>query len=182
MFGVSNNHPLRRFFAGAVENVFCTEIGLCDPLLTDYLADVLVGFTHIDEADLLIDTEWKRIEHVAAMLSVALGAGLENGPAPDCQAYRHIGDYSLFWTGVYPERLRQARRDRPDVLTAYLAQGKQSYAIAAELAEDDFEVPPSLLNHLSENFECCVHGLGLVRRGWEESATGVEAHCGELLR
>ena len=33
---VDDNHPLRLLFAGLVENAFCSEVGICDPQLTDY--------------------------------------------------------------------------------------------------------------------------------------------------
>ncbi len=178
MLPVSENHPLRRLFASLVENAFCAEIGLCDPLLTDYLADMLVNFTHIDELNMLSDARGKRLEELAAMLSVALATDTRNKTDRDRLTYRHIGDYSLFWAGVYPEHLTYARRDSPDALLDYVAQGKRSYGIAADLTGEDSLPPATLLRHLSEDFECCVHGLELVRKSWEEVGP---SETGDLL-
>ena len=50
----------------------------------------------------------------------------------------------------------------------YVAQGKHSYAIVARLAKEGDAPPPSLFRHLSEDFEYCLYGLGLVRQGWEQ--------------
>ena len=56
-----------------------------------------------------------------------------------------------------------------DVLLEYVNQGKRSYAIVSELAGEDGVPPASLFRHLSEDFEFCLYGLGLVRRSWEDS-------------
>jgi hypothetical protein len=79
---------------------------------------------------------------------------------------RYIGDFTLFWTGVYPESLRLPRRG-VDRLHGYLIQGKRSYGIASELSGEETEPPAMLLRQLSREFECCVHGLHLVREGWQ---------------
>jgi hypothetical protein len=54
------------------------------------------------------------------------------------------------------------------VLLDYVAQGKRSYAIVSDLVRDNDRPPPALFRRLSDDFEFCIHGLGLVRRGWEE--------------
>ena len=49
--------------------------------------------------------------------------------------HRHIGDFTLFWTGVYPEMLRRLQsllsKDR---FVDYCEQGKRSYYIASTFA------------------------------------------------
>jgi hypothetical protein len=83
---------------------------------------------------------------------------------------RYIGDYTLFWTGVYPEQLRARRQGGVDRLQEYLLQGNRSYVIASELATPDSDPPAALLANLSAQFECCVHGLHLVRESWERQS------------
>ena len=51
----------------------------------------------------------------------------------------------------------------------YVAQGKRSYEIASQLAGEDTAPSALLLSRLSAEFEFCCHGLGLVRREWEET-------------
>ena len=45
---IAEGHALRRFFRGLIDNTFCAEIGICDPDLTEYIADLLVKFVHVD--------------------------------------------------------------------------------------------------------------------------------------
>jgi hypothetical protein len=167
---IYEDHPLRRFFRGLVENVFSSELGLCSPGLTAYLTDLLTNFVHIDRLRAIHDTGGRPLDQIAEMLALVVGPEAADGTGSDrtCIIYRHIGDYTLFWVGVYPERLRCRRRaNKPDRLLDYVEQGKRSYAIASELTDPGAVPPPRLLRELSEEFESCAHGLELVRREWE---------------
>lgn len=166
---IGSNHPLRRLFAGLVEHAFCTEVGMCDPGLTSYVADLLVDFTHIDRLNAIRNASGKRLEQLAAMLAVASDETPVTAVERDRSMYRNIGDYTLFWAGIYPEQLKRTSRDPTDVLLDYVCQGKRSYAIVSTLAGENDAPPSSLFRQLSEEFEFCLYGLGLVRRGWEES-------------
>lgn len=166
---VHPKHPLRRLFSGLVENAFCTEVGMCDPVLTEYVTDLLVDFTRIDRLAVVEHGQGKRLEQLAAMMIVHDAEPPSTQLERDRRVYRNIGDYTLFWAGVYPEQLRRAVRDPADVLVDYIAQGKKSYAIVSKLADENAAPPPSLFRHLSDDFETCLHGLGLVRRSWEQT-------------
>ena len=171
MLPIRQDHPLRRYFAGLVDNVFSSGIGVADPVLTEYLADLLVSFTHVDRFRAVRDAEGRKLEQIATML-LAISDETPKDPSDrDRSLYRNIGDYSLFWAGVYPEQLRNAGRRRTDVLLDYVTQGKRSYAIVSDLTPEDDMFPPALFRHLSDEFESCLHGLGLVRRGLENRTT-----------
>lgn len=170
MQAIGSHHPLRRLFAGLVEDAFCAQVGLCDPALNDYLVDLLVSFTHIDRLHAVGHAQGKRLDQIASMLMVLLDEQPASTTERDRSMYRHIGDYTLFWSGVYPEHLKHAVRDRSDVLVDYVTQGKKSYAIVSDLVDEHAAPPSSLFRHLSDDFESCVYGLGLVRHGWEQSA------------
>jgi len=165
---ISRHHPLRRHLAGAVEHAFCTQVGMCDPRLTDYLVDLLVSFVHVDTLDAIRHAEGKRLEQIAAMLMVLSEERPRNMLERDRMLYRQIGDYTLFWAGMYPEYLKR-RRGPSDVLLEYVSRGKRSYAIVSEIAGENDAPPSSLFRHLSEDFEFCLYGLGLIRRGWEQA-------------
>jgi hypothetical protein len=164
---IAKDHPLRRLFGGLVEQVFMTEIGICDTQLTDYLSAMLSDFVHVDAIYRLRTVDGETIRDVSqAEAEAYLGPEFE-GSVRRRVINRYIGDFTLFWTGVYPESLRP-RRGRRDRLQEYVRQGKRSYGIASELSAADAEPPGTLLRRLSEEFESCVHGLQLVRGNWEQ--------------
>lgn len=160
-------HPLRKLFAGLVEQVFMVDIGLCDPRMSSYLGDMLVDFVHVDRIYRLRTIDDQVIRDLSRM-----EADADLGPEVAESSRRrlvnkYIGDFTLFWTGVYPEHLRPRHQAAADRLEAYLRTGKRSYGIASELTGGGDDPPAEVLRQLSEQFECCVHGLQLVRAGWE---------------
>lgn len=181
MLRISDDHPLRRHFAGLVEHAFYAEVGMCDPRLTSYLAELLVSFTHVDYLNAVRRAQGKRLEQIATMLLILA----EEKPATEAERdramYRQIGDYTLFWAGVFPEQLKEARHYPSDTLLDYVRQGKQSYAIVSDLATEADAPPSSLFRHLSEEFEVCLYGLGLVRREWENAGPDRDDPGGELV-
>jgi hypothetical protein len=165
---VPHEHPLHRWFAGLVEASFQEKIGLASTGLLDYVTDMLTDFIHIERINLIFDGSGRKIEDVAEMLcATELG---EHAPpeARRREYHRHIGDFTLFWTGVYPENLRRLRkRQAADGLIDYFDQGKRSYAIASRLSTVGARPSAEVLAELSDKFEYCVYGLGLVRQQWE---------------
>jgi hypothetical protein len=92
-------------------------------------------------------------------------------PAVARDEYRHIGDYTLFWSGLYPEALHRFRHpSRADHLLDYREAGKQAYRLAAALEPLEERATRCLLETLSEEYDTCVAGLGEVRRAWGEAA------------
>jgi hypothetical protein len=162
------NHPLRRLFAGLTEHTFQSALGIADPQLVDYLSLLLSRFVHVDAIYRLRNAQGKRLAEVAAMLLEA--EALPQQGRTRREYHRHIGDFTLFWTGVFPEgvaRLRVALS--PDHLIDYTEQGKRSYYIASTFEEDPYREEARVLRRLSEEFELCAYGLHQVRREWERA-------------
>ncbi|MCC7085247.1 MAG: hypothetical protein IT427_09595 [Pirellulales bacterium] len=155
---------LYRFFAGLTEYAFQSRIGIADPPLVEYLTDLLTRFVRLDAVLSLRSLAGRPLSEVAEML---LEAESRVGDARR-QAHRHIGDFTLFWTGVYPEVLdRLQRTSRKDFFIDYCQQGKRSYLIASAIHTGDRDEEGEVLQRLSHDFELCVYGLGEVRREWE---------------
>ena len=166
MWSPNPDHPLRRLFAGLTEQTFITALGWADPRLTDYLSAMLSRFIHQDSIFKLRDATGRRLEEVAEMMIQA--EGLPEGRTRR-EVHRHIGDFTLFWTGVYPEALRRLRSIfRKDHFIDYCAQGKRSYYIASTFEDDPYCDEAPVLRRLSEEFEVCAYGLSQVRREWEK--------------
>lgn len=165
---VSNDHPLHRFFAGLVESSLYADVGVCDPSLAAYLVELLMDFIHVDHIFALRDGQGRPLDQLAEMLSCSACPPGTSDREHRRRVHRHIGDFTLFWTGVYPDDLRRRTRRQKDELIDYLAWGKRSYAIASDLSDESTPPPRALLRRLSDCFEQCVYGLSLVRRGWRQ--------------
>lgn len=159
---LEEGRKLQQLFAGIVEQVFESDLGLCSPRLTDYLAALLAEFVHIDRIYRLRNVDGEVIREVSRMEAEGLLGGDVSGSNRRWLINRYIGDFTLFWTGVYPENLRP-RHAGVDRLGEYLLQGKRSYGIASELARPGSQPDAALLRELSLEFEACVHGLQRVR-------------------
>ena len=159
-------HPLRRLFAGLTEQTFITTLGVSDPPLIDYLSEMLSRFIHVDVVYRLRDSKGRRLEEVADMILEA--QDLPPAGRTRREVYRHIGDFTLFWTGVYPEALDRLRSAlRKDHFLDYCEQGKRSYYIASTFEEAPYREEAPVLRRLSTEFELCAYGLHQVRREWE---------------
>src|SRR5262245_59623306 len=99
MWSPKSDHPLRRHFAGITDQTFVTTLGVADPPLTDYLSDLLSRFLHMDWIYRIRSLGGKRLEEVADMMIEAEQMPREGRTRRE--VHRHIGDFALFWTGVY---------------------------------------------------------------------------------
>jgi hypothetical protein len=165
MWSPNPDHPLRRLFAGLTEQTFINTLGLADPRLTDYLSGMLSRFIHVDALYRLHNTRGQKLEEVAEMMIEA--EAMPEGRTRR-EVHRHIGDFTLFWTGVFPEALRKLRSVFcKDHFIDYCQQGKRSYYIASTFKDDPYREEAPVLRRLSEEFELCAYGLTQVRREWE---------------
>ena len=168
---------LRRLFAALTENTFQVDLGVAGPPLIDYLVELLLRFVRMEAIIKIRDAEGRRLEDVAAMLVEAE----ERLEKPRREIYRHIGDFTLFWAGVYPEALKRLQsEDRRDHLLDYFEQGKRSYLIASTYDDEPYEEEAPILRRLSLDFELCTYGLNRVRSEWEKCpaiAEGWDAEC-----
>lgn len=161
---IPESHPLLRLFRGMTESTFMTELGIGDPRLVGYVANLLARFVPSQTVWWIRDGDGRRLTEVTAMVAEAESA---SNAAHRCDCHRHVGDFTLFWTGVYPEALAKFQAvDSRDHLINYQLQGKKSYYLASTLDDDQGAV----LRRLSDQFELCAFGLSRVRREWEKFA------------
>jgi len=161
---ISGENSLERLFAALTEHTFQADLGIADPPLIDYLSKLLLRFLRADALYRVRDPEGNCLRQVADMLEEAQARQAK----PQREAYRHIGDFTLFWTGVYPEALPRVQASGgKDQLLDYCAQGKRSYYIASTFDDEPFQAEAPVLRRLSEEFELCMTGLHQVRTEWE---------------
>jgi hypothetical protein len=160
---VPPSHPLMRLFRGLTECTFMSELGIADPPLVGYVADLLVRFVPSDNIWRVRDVHGRRITQVTAMIEEAETSNNEDRRR---ECHRHVGDFTLFWTGVYPEALPALQAGSPaEALINLQRQGKRSYYLASASEGEEAQV----LRRLSDEFELCAFGLSRVRREWERS-------------
>jgi hypothetical protein len=164
--------PLRDYFAGIAEYTFQTRVGIADPPLIDYISDLLARFIRCDALYNVRDLGGRRLGEVGLMLAEAEA---RVGDARR-EVHRHIGDFTLFWTGVYPEALGHASRGKRakhhDQFIDYCVHGKRAYYIASTIPTAENDVRNELLERLSEEFELCAYGLNEARKEWERRDPG----------
>ena len=158
---VPESHPLHRLFRGLTESTFLSELGIGDPRLVGYVAGLLARFVPSGSIWLLRDDEGRALTEVASMVAEAESTGdVERRK----RYHRHVGDFTLFWTGVYPEAVPKLRGPHSaDALVDFQEQGKRSYYLASTY--EGAEAP--VLRRLSDEFELCAFGLSRVRKEWE---------------
>ncbi len=164
---ISPNHPLRQLFRLLTERNLGGKLGYEDPDVIGYLTDLLTDFVHIDSVYKIRNASGQRVEEVAELLME--GDLLHRAASIDREreVHRHIGDYTLFMAGLFPEAVQRSRATRAimtkDALLDYVKTGKRSYHIVAEFTFGDYGEFAPLYRKLSEQFELCVFGLGYVR-------------------
>jgi hypothetical protein len=170
MYPSRRTTTLERYFAGLTEHTFEARLGVADPPLIDYISGLLARFVHMDAICAVRNLAGRRLDEVAEMLT----EGRERLGDAKREVHRHIGDFTLFWTGVYPEAVPRLTRLSKDRLLDYRAEGKRAYFIASTIDSTESEPPRDVLERLSHDFELCAFGLGEVRKQWEakEPANG----------
>lgn len=164
---ISPRHPLRQLFGALTEKSFTEHLGWPDPNVTTYVSNLLVDFTHTDQLYQIRNRENQPIDTVVDLLFESEVLLEAQSLDRERDVHRHIGDFTLFMAGLFPEYLRRLKTAgliyHKDFLVDYVKTGKRSYGIVARIGCDDAEQNLPLFKKLSENFELCVTGLGFVR-------------------
>ena len=164
-------HSLRQFFENLVWRHFTEDVRLEEPSITQYVSDLLSSFAHIKNLYQIRNAYGKQLDDVGEML-------VESNPMLEATSFdreravrKHVGDYTLFMTGLFPEgvaKSNQAKRRRLDAYLDFVQAGKESYAILSSFDQFEYRGEAPLFRRLSENFELCVVGLNLVKQDLED--------------
>ncbi len=165
---ISENHPLRLLFRGLTERNLIGKLGVADIEVVRYVSDLLARFVHVDNLYKIRDAKGKRLEDVGEMLlesSPILGNASLNR---EREIRKHIGDYTMFFTGMFPESLRRLSSSvRLDYFVDYMKAGKESYRIVSEYDYGEYRESAKFFRRLSDYFDYCVVGLNFVKADLE---------------
>ncbi len=157
---ISADHPLRRLLGGLVVKELPADYEVAA-----YVADLLIDFVHTDHLYRIRNLQGRRLEEVGEML-------VESNPLLDAPSFererevrKHIGDYTLFLTGMFPEFVGSLPRRglRRDSMIDYVKAGKESYRIVAAFDQVEYRDVAPLFRSLADQFEYCVYGLNRVK-------------------
>jgi hypothetical protein len=168
MFSARDPSDVDRFFRGLTEYAFHARLGVVDPPLVDYVALLLIRFLRLDRVAAVPGVGGEEPPEVTKMLMIAQ----RHASADEArEEYRRIGDFTLFWSGVYPEAVRRFDwPGRSEPLIGYREAGKRAYWLASTLEPADAEEERQLLERLAHEYDLCVAGLAEVRRAWGDAA------------
>lgn len=181
---ISESHPLQQLFQELVGRHYAEEIGLRDPQLVAYVAHLLAEFCDAAQLFKIHDTADRPLADVGEML---LESDPVSGPAAsfdrERQVRKHIGDYTLFFTGMFPESINhfRLRHQRLENFVDWMKAGKESYYIVSKFEHFEYTKVAPLFANLSRNFEGCVYGLNMVKNDLEEMQHPIARRADELL-
>jgi hypothetical protein len=160
---IPEEHALRQLFHRTVSECYAEHLGVHDREVTSYVADLLTEFCVIENLYCIRDAEGRPVKDVAQMLAASDPI---NGTAPSFDAERkvrkHIGDYALFSTGMYPEAVQRSKFSDTSFLEM-VRTGKESYYIVSQFNLFEYQSEAPFFGRLAEEFESYMYGLTKVR-------------------
>ena len=157
-------HPLFAAFEEHVHIAVLRRIGAGNDDLEEYVVDLLCRFLRTDGVFALRSEDGRRISSViemAAQGDIRLEA---DSFEQERRVHRHIGDYILFWSGIYPDFLNRLRLDGGlDLLCDYTHRAKESYYLVSTFDHPPHSDAAPVFRRLSEQFVPLSAALADVR-------------------
>jgi len=166
---ISSDHPLRHYFVEALHDSFNRELGMEDSTdVEEYIGDLLVNFMDVDNVYEIHDAYGRPVTSVTDMIVEGDILGNADSFDREREVHRHVGDFLLFWSGLFPEFLKQMRAPGSrDVLLDPIKQGRFSYHVVSTFKHGSYAHEAPIFKKLSDEFEQYQYGLGLVRASFE---------------
>ena len=180
---ISESNPLRQFFQDVVERNY-DEAGVRSAEVQCYVANLLTEFCESETLYKIRNAQDRRLSDMGEML---LEADPVYGPAPsfdrERQVRKHIGDYSLFFTGMFPESINhlRLRRARLENFIDIVRAGKESYFIVSKFEHFEYAKVAPLFRRMAQEFEQLVYGLNQVKNELQELQHPIARQTREFL-
>ena len=153
---------LTRFFDRVVRRSF-GDLALSDDLAADYLSDLMTRFAHTKNLYPTSGVSAHRLESVAeALLEIQRVWDVDSphfNPLRERELRRHIGDYTLFMTGLFRERVEHL-----SVTGYYIREGKRWYHFVFEHDRADARPQARLFRVIADRFEGYAGVLNYMRK------------------
>jgi hypothetical protein len=181
---IPESHPLQKMFVELVGRHYAEEIGIRDPQIVAYVAHLLTEFCDAEQLFKISTVEGRQLSDIGEMM---MESNPVYGPAPsfdrERQVRKHIGDYTLFFAGMFPESINhyRLRRNRLEGLIDWMKAGKESYYIVSKFEFFEYAKVAPLFASLSSHFEECVYGLNRVKNELQEMQHPIVRQANQLL-
>lgn len=181
---IPESHPLQELFKDLVGRHYAHELGIRDPQVVAYVSHLLSEFCDTEQLFKIRDAANRPLADLGEML---LESDPIYGPAPsfdrERQVRKHIGDYVLFFAGMFPESINhfRLRHQRLENFIDWVKAGKESYYIVSKFEHFEYAKVAPLFANLSKNFEGCVYGLNMVKNDLEEMQHPIARRTDELI-
>jgi hypothetical protein len=161
---IPQENSLRQLFHEVVFDCYESRLGMHDKEISTYVADLLTDFCYAENVYRIRDTRGKPLQAIEEML---LAADPVHGTAAsfgeEREVRKHIGDYTLFFTGMYPDSLHNARPRFGKSYFDLVRAGKESYYIVSQFDLFEYAEEAPFFARLANSFESCIYGLHMVR-------------------
>lgn len=180
---VPESSLLQQFFNHVVERNY-EDVGIRQPEVHAYVATLLTEFCELDNLYKIKNAEGRPLADMGEML---LESDPIYGPAPsfdrERQVRKHIGDYSLFFSGMFPESINhhRLRKYRLEGLLDFVKAGKESYYIVSKFEHFEYAKVAPLFRRMSQEFERLVYGLNQVKNELQEMQHPITQQARQFL-
>ena len=180
---IPESSQLQQFFNHIVERNY-EEVGVRQSEVHSYVAHLLTEFCEAENLYKIKNAEGRPLADLGEML---LESDPIYGPAPsfdrERQVRKHIGDYALFFSGMFPEALNshRLRRERLESFLDFVKAGKESYFIVSKFEHFEYAKVAPLFRRMSEEFERMVYGLNQVKNELQEMQHPITRQAKQLL-
>ena len=168
---------LNGFFLDMTRRSFF-ELGINDPQVTRYVADVLTDFAKSDNLYRVRSRSGRKLDSVVEIL-----AATEAEPSGESSLMRerrhrkYLGDYTLFMSGFFRTHV-----ERGGFLDYYLKEGRRSYWTVSELDLSLYRTGFLMFQELSEKFEYFSGALDYMQKAYFAPEPGRDPFSGFLKR
>jgi hypothetical protein len=181
---IPESHPLEKFFIELVGRHYAEEIGIRDPQIVNYVASLLTEFCEVEQLLKIRTADGRTLNDLGELL---IESNPVYGPAPsfdrERQVRKQIGDYALFFTGMFPESINhfRLRKQRVENFIDWIRAGKESYYIVSKFDCFEYTKVAPLFASLSSHFEQCVYGLNRVKNDLQEMQHPICRRANDIL-
>jgi hypothetical protein len=163
---IRSDNPLHEAFLPVVQEQVARHVasqGLAQ--VETYLTTLLVDFAHTDRLYAVRDADGRPVTTVSEMVAQGDVRLHAESFTREREVHKHIGDFLLFWGGVYPDHLQRLRLSGgQELICDYRHQGIASYRLVSTFSHPPYEAEADLFRQLSDGFSDFTFVLAQVGR------------------